>query len=328
MNYEDVINPDVGLIKDQWTLTGPTFGSDGQLKVLGWSLKNSKGNKFYVVRCDYCSKDVELFGGGFFRSRKTDLMRFLPCGCSPSPRWSKEQHYIMCKRKAVELGHEFLGFVGPWKASKTKAKLRCKEHGVWESTILSSLYIGRSCKRCSDAASGFSKRKSDEDMIKSFLDSGAFHVDTKFYRTDEKCSGAPYWRVDCPVCGEWGQSTSYNLQNGKMCCGCSTHNYNEGYINLIKDGSQVIAVKFGITKSSNKRVRQQNARSAYLIENYEVYKFPDSKSCRKAEQECKSRFECGIILRRDMMDGWSETTWSYNLEEIACIYKSNGGVKL
>lgn len=48
----------------------------------------------------------------------------------------------------------------------------------------------------------------------------------------------------------------------------------------------------------------------------------------QAERECKEQLECGVVLKRDMPDGWTETTYVYNLEKIVEIYERNGGVKV
>ena len=36
--------------------------------------------------------------------------------------------------------------------------------------------------------------------------------------------------------------------------------------------------------------------------------------------------DTGVVLKRDMPDGWTETTWSYNIGKVKSIYERNGGV--
>ena len=36
--------------------------------------------------------------------------------------------------------------------------------------------------------------------------------------------------------------------------------------------------------------------------------------------------ETGVVLKRDMPDGYSETTWAYNIGKVKDIYERNGGV--
>lgn len=69
MNLEDVIDPEYGLQQDEWSLTRPKFGKEGQLEVVGWSGK-SGSNNLYILMCLTCNQDSELFGEGYFRSVK------------------------------------------------------------------------------------------------------------------------------------------------------------------------------------------------------------------------------------------------------------------
>lgn len=133
----------------------------------------------------------------------------------------------------------------------------------------------------------------------------------------------------CPVCGETGESTSVNLQRGHRSCACNTQNQQESYINWIIDShGTVVAIKFGIASDSKRRVKQQNSKSVYTIKQHSVYQFPDVTSCKKAERVCKQELECGIVLKRDMPDGWTETTWTYNLDKIIEIYERGGGIRV
>jgi len=73
LNLIDLLDED-GLKQDEWSLTAPKFGSEGQLTVVGWSGKTN-GNKFYILKCGACSEDPELFAGGYFISLKGGLLR-------------------------------------------------------------------------------------------------------------------------------------------------------------------------------------------------------------------------------------------------------------
>lgn len=329
VDIEDVIDESMGLLQDSWSILKPTFGDMHQLTVIGWSGKNAKGEKFYIVKCSECCKDSQVFGEGYFRSRKPDLKTCIPCGCSKSPKLTKEQHLILCTRAAAKLGHTFVGFAGDWcGVSKTKTKLICGIHGQWETTTVGSLYAGRSCKRCANNDLSVIKRKADHEMTTSFLASGAFHPETEFTRTTKKSkTGDLEWSITCPVCGATWKSVAYNLQNGKIGCDCSPYRPKECYINMVKDTPDIIAIKFGVSKMSKRRAKQQNSKSVFLIENYAVYKFPDVDSCKSAENECLLELECGVISQRDMPDGYTETTWVYNLDKIQAIYEKHGGIR-
>ena len=92
------------------------------------------------------------------------------------------------------------------------------------------------------------------------------------------------------------------------------------------DGETCIAIKFGIANNSFQRLKSQNRRSVYQINNHLIYKFPNIDSCKSAEKECKAVLVCGVVSRSDVPDGHTETTYSNNLERVVEIYEKHGGV--
>jgi len=334
VNLEDVIDSEAvnsvhSLQQDEWSLSRPTFGEEGQLQVVGWSGRNKWSAKYYILKCIKCSQDSELFGEGYFRSLKCHIVRGkVPCGCSKKPLWSQGQFFTMCSRKATELGYTFLGFVGEWNGAHTKIKMSCENHGEWSSGIIYGLINGgRGCLWCGVGTS----TKPDDIMITSFYESKAFHPDTEFWRSERKSSEGKlvYWCMSCPICGEVGESKSYNLQIGQRPCACSKQRQQECYINWIVDeNNNAIALKFGIARDSKQRIKNQDRQSAYEVRQYQVYSFPSVADCKQAERECKKELETGVVLKRDMPDGWTETTWSYNIGKVKSIYERNGGVLL
>ncbi len=335
MNLEDVIDPETvnsvhALQQDEWSLSKPRFGEEGQLEVVGWSGKNWSA-KYYILKCNKCSQDSELFGEGLFRSLKSGLVKgALPCGCSKKPEWSQEQYAVRCTRKAKELGYTFLDFDGEWKGKNTKIKTCCEKHGEWSSGNIHNLINkGYGCPGCKADGVAEAKTKPDDVMIASFHKSKAFHPDTKFWRS-ERLTGRgwkSYWYMSCPECGEVGESMSSDLQLGQRPCACNMHRQQECYINWVVDNKEnAVAIKFGIANNSKQRIKNQDRQSAYEVRQYQVYSFPSVQQCKQAERECKKELETGVVLKRDMPDGWTETTWAYNIGKVKSIYERNGGV--
>lgn len=329
MNLEDLVDEN-GLKQDEWSLMAPTFGKEGQLTVVGWSGRNDTGNKFYIVRCSYCKNDAELFGEGYFKVRKSGLVNLsqLPCGCSKSVRWSRAQYEILCARQAVELGHTFLGFVGKWRGNRTKITMSCEEHGQWDTGNIDNLISStKGCPKCKAGEVSKANTKPDYLMVESFFASGAFHPDTKFWRSDrkDKQGYTPYWFMSCPDCDGTGESISHNLQKGQRPCECSKHRQLECYINIISNDNESAAIKFGISSNTRQRVSAQNAKSTYTVKHHCTYIFASVDACKKAESECKHSLECGVIQKKNMEDGYTETTWCYNMSKILQIYERNGG---
>lgn len=331
MNLEDVLNSLYGLQQDEWSLTNPNFGIDGQLTVVGWGDRDKFNVKLYILKCGKCSEDPELFGEGYFRCLKSNLLKgAIPCGCSKSPLWSKEQYSVLCSRKAKELGYTFLGFDNIWKGKTTKIKMLCEKHGEWGSgTIHPLINNDQGCMGCGSDAVSEAKTKPDSVMIQSFFDSGNFHPETEFWRSDRlsKRGYKAYWYISCPECGEIGESTSSDLRKGCRPCACSAHRQQQAYINWLMDGDHTpVAIKFGIANNSKRRIKNQDRQSTYTLKQHSVYIFSSVYSCKKAEGDCKKELECGVVLKRDMLDGYTETTYVYNLEKIIEIYERNGGV--
>lgn len=329
MNLEDVIDVEYGLQQDEWSLTKPTFGEDGQIEVIGWSGRD-RTNKLYIVKCHECSEDRELFGDGVFKSLKYNLnIGQIPCGCAKKLRWSLDQWKIKAQRKAKELGYEFVDFAGEWRGAYTKIKLTCPKHGEWHTNTLNMLInCEQGCPQCRTDIIRERILKPDEEMIASFFASGAFHPDTKFWRSERLDSRGhkPYWNVYCPECNNTNESFVSSLQNGSRPCLCSNSRQQQAYINFIKDGDNPIALKFGIANVATRRINEQNRASIYNIHNYLIYEFPTKQECLKAELECKRELQCSILSREEMPDGWTETTYLSNLDKIIEIYKKHNGV--
>ncbi len=344
MNLEDVIDSEYGpvnsvhsLQQDDWSLHGgadggpPRFGKGNQLVVIGWCGKYKIGNKYYILKCHTCAKDTELHGEGMFRSLKGNLVKGrVPCGCAFNPKWNPDQYTTLCKMAAEKLGHAFTGFVGEWEGARTKIVMVCDTHGEWDTGNISTLINkGVGCPGCKAGAISLARTKPDNIMVDSFFASGAFHPDTKFWRSGRPNSyGYPvYWHMSCPECGELGESQSGNLQIGQRPCACNMQRQQEAYLNwVVDDHNNAVALKFGIANNSKQRVKQQNSKSIYEVRQYQVYTFPDVSSCKSAERECIQSLECGVIDRASMPDGYTETTSVLNLNKVRVIYEKWGGI--
>lgn len=331
MNLKDLVSPDNELQQDEFSLKNQSFGKDGSLSVIGFVLTGRR-DKSYIIKCTTCSMDAELFGEGLFISSRSSLqVGQIPCGCSKSPRWTKEQYRVLCQRAADRLGYRFIDFIGEWKNNNTKLQMECEKHGEWASgRIMTLINRGYVCPRCGIESIGQGNKKPDEVMIQSFFDSGAFHPETKFWRSEKLDTNGfkVYWHILCPECGGGGESISSNLRKGQRPCSCSTNRQKQAYINLVLDNDLPIAIKFGIAVISDRRLKEQDFKSVYDIRKHSVFTFPDTLSCRAAEAECKRMLECGIVSKTDMSDGYSETTYVTNIDSIIEIYLKYGGKQI
>ena len=100
------------------------------------------------------------------------------------------------------------------------------------------------------------------------------------------------------------------------------------YINILYDGALEVAVKFGIEKVKSTRHITQNRSCVYEVRPHSCYRLPSRAVAYKAETECRRAFDCKIIPKSAMPDGYTETTYCYNIDKIRAIYEKHGGVLL
>lgn len=304
-------------------LQGRAFGGDSQLEYL------YTFSGFCYLRCKVCLSDPELYGDAVFKVNKSNLLKgTIPCGCSKSPVLSGEQKKILAERKAKSLGYNFIGWVSHYSGARTLCILRCKEHGDWTTTQLNNLLSkSTGCPGCKDSKSGERSRISDDLHIQEFLSTGCFQKDTIFKRSKRLNSqgNAIFWFIDCPVCKTVTEATVSSLKAGHTSCDCGIASQKEAYLSLVIDDGKYKAVKFGIATNSKVRNRTQNRKSIYKIELHKVWKFEKSLDCKASERECKKLLSCGILTKQEMKDGWTETTYPYNIEIIESIFQKYGG---
>ncbi|MNY53388.1 hypothetical protein D3C86_1891410 [compost metagenome] len=125
-----------------------------------------------------------------------------------------------------------------------------------------------------------------------------------------------------------GEAYLAALKSGNRPCCCSNNRQTKAYINILSEGSTQIALKFGIANTVKRRVKEQNSYSIYDVVNCKTYQFLDKVACLAAERECKKVLFCGVVSKSDMPDGYTETTYLYNLDKIVEIYKKHGGVEI
>ncbi|MNQ62135.1 hypothetical protein D3C85_764670 [compost metagenome] len=306
-------------------LIGRKIGSKGQLTCV-----NADAKYAYVV-CDICCVDIELHGPNPFRMLHSAFyMKQQPCGCSKSHRWTKEQYEILLSRKAESLGFMFNGFAEDFHGKTTKISLTCAKHGEWRSGIISNfLHRAIGCPECKRELVGIRAKKDDDEIIKKFKLVDVFHPDTIFKRSNTKDAYGSYlWEMHCPLCNQMGLSTASALKGGSKSCGCKKQNPTQAYINILKDGDLPIALKFGISKFSEMRLKEIKKDSVFEVENFAIFRFTNSEDCRDAESECLSSLDCGILTKRDIQNGFTETTHLYNIDTLVKIFENYGGIRM
>lgn len=337
MNLEDLLDQK-GLQQSEWSLTAPAFGCEGQLKIVGWSGQTNagNGNKIYIVKCSVCEKDSELFGEGYFKTSKGHLEEGkIPCGCSSGAKFNKDQWLIRIERVCSEAGFTLVSHED-FKGGSTRAIFSCPVHGQTGSKTFRDFFNGgRRCIECRRDGVKKSLTLPDEDHISKFMSTGSYPIGSKFERSflsvphERYRDGVrPYWKFTCSVCEEVHERYIGDFKSGKIPCSCGHYKQTVAYINLIKDNNLPIAIKFGITRSVEHRAIKQDRLSAFTVSTFLAYSFKDTASCKAAEKECKETMFCGLLTKMEMPDGYTETTYVYNLDKIKQIYIKHGGVEI
>lgn len=242
-----------------------------------------------------------------------------------------EDYLAACNVKALDLGLVLHGISGEYKGCISKLKIECRDHGIQESTCINDFLKKdrKGCRACRDENIGRGGKKSVEVMSGKFMASGGFAQGTTFERSDKITSyrSKPYWWVTCGKCGDKYESENSNLTRGSIACQCSIFRQKECYINSVSDFGTVIALKFGIAKNSDARLKQQQKSCVFQVDKMVVYKFENYNDCLNAERAVRESLECGVISKSDMPDGYTETTNIRNYEKICEIYAEMGGLR-
>lgn len=136
-----------------------------------------------------------------------------------------------------------------------------------------------------------------------------------------------FFTRECVFHGSYDTRVANYLNSNHSCPLCGSHSQKECYINFIKDKETLIALKFGIAKDSEERIKSQNRESSFDVKQHGVWSFPDVKSCKSAERYIKKHLPCKVLTKQEMPDGYTETTSVENLETIIKIYEDFGGVR-
>lgn len=118
------------------------------------------------------------------------------------------------------------------------------------------------------------------------------------------------------------------LERGCGCPACAGKNQKQCYINTVYDTPTPVAIKFGIAKNSDKRIKDQNSKNLFQMEQSAVYEFKTVNACKDAEKACKRELKCGVLSKRELKDGHSETVSLLDLEKVIAIYERFGGVRV
>lgn len=193
--------------------------------------------------------------------------------------------------------------------------------GVFESHTSQLKRGGLPC-RCSGIYR-FTKAQWEWRLVKECENRGYVFVGWKGKRWGRKFK----FSYECTLHGE--QSiTPHNLFAGHGCPLCAGYNQQQCYINLVSDQNIPLACKIGIAKDSEARLKSQNQRNLFQMQQLAVYEFPTVEDCKAAERACLSELTCGVLSARELQDGYTETVALTDYDKVVSIYERFGGVRV
>lgn len=197
----------------------------------------------------------------------------------------------------------------------TKITAVCSIHGEYFTT-LTSLVSGSRCRKCGSSRAAKKQRMTVSDRIKVFNDVHRSMYDYSLVK--EIKSNKVKIPIICPVHGIFHQRVN-DHQSGKGCIECSKSNCNIGYLMLIKRGEEPIAIKYGVTKNINTRLKHLNQVNKPRFIMLNTWYFKDAKTCLEAENKIKSLTK-PVLTREDLKEGFTETTSFDNLDLVYSVY--------
>lgn len=296
------------------------------LTVLGSERVKGKPLNF-ILSCDKCSQDEELWPYGSIKSTRGNLIkRQVPCGGTNRRSMTRNQYEILINRKADTLGYKFVGFKGGWCGGSTQLELYNEStNNYWDvPKITDFLRDGRMDPE--ERKVNTSNRMVVEDTIhiENFMSTGKFLDGTQFWRSSkENIKGyKTYWNYTCPVCSNDEyvkagicsgvfETLTNSLKKGVVGCRCSkvyrwTQNQREYQISRICSEEGLIFVGWGTEKgyinehSKFKWLCSKGHDCSTDTKNF--LKGARCKTCKKVSQKLRGVINGYFPLRKNEKD--------------------------
>jgi hypothetical protein len=202
----------------------------------------------------------------------------------------------------------------------TKVTIICPIHSDFIQTPDAHLH-GKGCTKCGLAKLQKLNSSGAEKFIKS---AEKLHSNFYDYSKVEYINNRTKVSVGCPSHGYFSVSPSNHLK-GKGCPSCAKSGYDpfkEGSFYILSVGEEVI--KFGITRVIERRLKDIQNDSVYPISVLYRFDFIDGSIPRAIENTIlqDSSIIKEVVARADMKQGYTETTYLYNLPKILRIVEN------
>lgn len=215
---------------------------------------------------------------------------------------------------------KYLGFAidtsDEWKGAHTKLVLECSKHGVYDTCSYNNFAKGRRCRLCR-----IEQQTLEQTMTKEmFIERGiSIHGENYDYKDVNYVNAHIKVQLTCNKCGtEFKIAPAKHLlgQECRRCCKFGGFDYTKpGYFyvqKLTNDNEEYY--KFGITYDVEKRMSQQKCGSKFSHELIYSEYFEDGKDAVLLESQIKNTFNCSVLKKDDLPDGYTETVNSSDID--------------
>lgn len=180
---------------------------------------------------------------------------------------------------------------------------------------------GSGCKQCAVLSKAENLAFTTEDYITR---ANQVHNDFYDYSKVVYKNSTSKVTIICPIHQEFKQNAASHL-SGSGCPSCGFSGYDPksaGVFYILKVTNDVI--KFGITKDIDKRIRYINNDSSFNIEVLYSFSFSDGSIPQIIETTIKKdkNIKRKVVNKSDMLSGYTETTYLYNLPKILQIVEN------
>lgn len=276
--------------------TGQTINLDnGAVLTVTKRVDGHRAHAMYEVHCSICSDDSEMWPAGSITSTFLNLRNgFVPCGCSKCPNINKKQMVIAARRYAEKAGYKLFGIPSLTTQPKSKCFLWCDIHGMWNTTSITELRVGKGCPSCARKIQQDAAAKSkimDEGIALSMVRSVAASRGHNLLRIDDYVAASKTKaHFSCCDHGEWSIPLTAYIR-GRGCKKCAKSGFKDnlsGFVYALKSECGAY-LKVGITNNLEARMHSLALKTPFNFKNVMSICGSGFKA-RALESECHKRF--------------------------------------
>lgn len=275
--------------------------------------RTKHGDRYNYERVEYVNAKTKIIISckehGEFSQTPSDHLS--GCGCMECGGRMKPTTPLFLKKAKERHGDRYDYSLVDYVRNKTKVKIVCKEHGVFEQTPTHHL-SGKGCPGCW----GNRRRLSLDRFIERSIEN---HKDKYDYSLVEYTNNSTKVTILCKTHGAFQQKPRCHME-GKGCPRCAFDRGQPAYVYIMKSKD---IVKIGVSVDPKKRHAQQKKSQPFnssIIYKKKTNTFTDALSIEKSAHEKLSPFNANLT-------GFDGSTEWFNVSAEKAIYSVENSFK-